>query len=178
MDRAPYSVRNLIKLPTWADRNLIHAVIETPRGSTCKLKFDPKLRVFTLANPLMVGLTYPYDCGFIPSTEADDGDPLDVFVLHNGETYPGLVLRCKPVGVLEILQKSKGKKQRNDRVFAVPDRSPLEIDLEDVRHLSVKAITELEFFFRATNAIKGKKLKFLRWRGPRRAIKTIRRSSR
>jgi inorganic pyrophosphatase len=41
---------NLIKLPTWADKTHINAVVETPRGSRCKLEFDAKLRVFTLAN--------------------------------------------------------------------------------------------------------------------------------
>jgi inorganic pyrophosphatase len=74
----------------------------------------------------MVGLTYPYDWGFIPSTEAEDGDPLDVLVIHDAQTYPGVVLRCRPVGILELEQQSKGKKERNDRIFAVPDRSPLE----------------------------------------------------
>jgi inorganic pyrophosphatase len=75
-----------------------------PRGSTCKLDFDPKLRVFTLAKPLMAGLTYPYDWGFIPSTKAQDGDPLDVLVIHDAQTYPGVVLRCRPVGILEVEQ--------------------------------------------------------------------------
>jgi inorganic pyrophosphatase len=96
---------------------------------TCKLDFDSELRAFRLAKPLMAGLAYPYDWGFIPSTKAEDGDPLDVLVIHNAQTYPGVVLRCKPVGILELEQKKKGKKERNDRVFAVPDRSPLETDL-------------------------------------------------
>ena len=52
---------NLLKIPAWADDQSIYAVVETPRGSSCKLDFDPELRVFTLAKPLMVGLTYPYD---------------------------------------------------------------------------------------------------------------------
>jgi inorganic pyrophosphatase len=43
---------NVLKLPTWADDEHIYAVVETPRGSTCKLDFDPELRVFTLAKPL------------------------------------------------------------------------------------------------------------------------------
>jgi inorganic pyrophosphatase len=63
---------NLATLPTWADKSHILTVIEKPRGSRCKLEFDPKLRVFTLAKPLMVGLMYPYDWGFIPSTKAED----------------------------------------------------------------------------------------------------------
>jgi inorganic pyrophosphatase len=166
---------NLTKLPTWADKTHIYAVVETPRGSHCKLEYDPKLRVFTLSKPLMAGLTYPYDWGFIPSSRAEDGDPLDVLIIHDAGTYPGLLLRCKPIGVLEVLQTSKGKEERNDRIFAVPDRSPFEGDLQDVRRLPKRAIEEFEKFFVATDALEDKKLKFLGWRGPTRAIKTIQR---
>jgi inorganic pyrophosphatase len=167
----------LVKLPTWADDEHIFAVVETPRGSTCKLDFDPKLGVFSLAKPLMAGLSYPYDWGFIPSTKAEDGDPLDVLVIHDAQTYPGVVLRCRPVGILGVEQKSKGKKERNDRIFAVPDRSLLEADLEDIRHLPARAQEELEKFFVATNALEDKELKFLGWRGPNHAVKTIKRLS-
>jgi inorganic pyrophosphatase len=89
-----------------------------------------------------------------------------------------VVLQCKPVGIFEVEQLSKGKKERNDRVFAVPDRSPLEIDLQDIRHLPARAREELERFFRATNALEDKKLEFLGWHGPARAVKTIKRLSR
>jgi inorganic pyrophosphatase len=87
---------NYLKLPTWADSSHVHAVVETPRGSRAKLEFDPKLGAFTLAKPLLTGLTYPYDWGFIPSTKAEDGDPLDVLIIHDAATYPGLVLTCNP----------------------------------------------------------------------------------
>jgi hypothetical protein len=60
--------------------------------------------------------------------------------LPRAATYPGLVLTCKPIGVLEVLQSSKGKKERNDRVFVVPDRSPFEGDLQDIRRLPSRAI--------------------------------------
>ncbi|MBR0869008.1 inorganic diphosphatase [Bradyrhizobium tropiciagri] len=168
----------LLKLPTWADDKRVFAVVETPRGSTCKLEFDPELGAFTLAKPLMAGLGYPYDWGFIPSTKAPDGDPLDVLIIHDAQTYPGVVLKCRPVGVLEVEQKADGKTERNDRLFAVPERSPAETDLTDIRHLPSRACEELEQFFRATNALENKQLKFLGWRGPNHAIKTIKRSSR
>jgi inorganic pyrophosphatase len=95
--------------PTWPD----FALEERANASTrqhCKLDFDPNLRVFTLAKPLMAGLTYPYDWGFIPSTKAQDGDPLDVLVIHDAQTYPGVVLRCRPVGILELEQTSKARR--------------------------------------------------------------------
>ena len=115
--------------------------------------------------------------GPIPSTKAEDGDPLDVLIIHDAATYPGLVLTCKPIGMLEVLQSSKGKKEQNDRVFVVPDRSPFERDLQDIRRLPSRAIQELEKFFEATNALEPKTLKFLGWRGPAKAIKTIKKSS-
>ncbi len=80
--------------------------------------------------------------------------------------------------MLEVLQTSKGKKERKDRIFAVPDRSPFEGDLQDVRRLPKRAIDELEKFFVATDALEDKKLEFLGWRGPTRAIKTIQRLAR
>lgn len=168
---------NFLKLPTWDEDGHIHTVVETPRGSTCKLDFDPDLGVFTLAKPLMAGLSYPFDWGFIPSTKAPDGNPLDVLIIHDARTYPGVVLKCMAVGVLEVEQTSGSKRERNDRIFAVPDRSPLETDLKDIRNLPSRALKELEEFFRATNALENKDLKFLGWRGPSHAAKTIKRLS-
>ena len=169
---------NLARLPTWADKEHVHVVVETPRGSRCKLEFDPKLKVFTLSKPLLAGLTYPYDWGFVPSTKAEDGDPVDVLIIHDAATYPGLVLRCKPIGVLNVLQTTNGKRERNDRVFALPDRAPFEGDLQDIRHLPARAVEELERFFEATDALEDKKINFLGWKGPSEAIKTIKKHSR
>ena len=168
----------LSKLPTWADKQRIHTIVETPRGSRSKLEYDPKLKAFTLAKPLLAGLTYPYDWGFIPSTKAEDGDPLDVLIIHEAVTYPGVVLSCIPIGILEVLQTSKGKKEeRNDRIFALPDRSPFEGDIQDIRDLPARAIQELERFFEATDALENKKLRFLGWHGPGRAVKLIKQHS-
>jgi inorganic pyrophosphatase len=99
-------------------------------------------------------------------------------VIHDAANFPGLVLRCKPIGVLEVLQTSKGGKERNDPVFAVPDRSPFEGELQDVRRLPARAVDELEKFFEATDALEDKKLEFLGWRGPAHAVKWIKRLSR
>jgi inorganic pyrophosphatase len=169
---------NYFKLPTWANRSCVHAVVETPRGSRAKLEFDPKLGVFTLSKPLLAGLTYPYDWGFIPSTKADDGDPLDALIIHDAATYPGLVMICKPIGLLEVIQTKHGKKQRNDRLFVVPDRSPFEGDLDDIRQLPQRARSELEQFFEATNALQDKKLKFAGWDGPATAKDLIKKLAR
>ena len=164
---------NLVKLPVQDEDGNIHVVIETPRGAKAKLKCEPEMGVFVLSKSLMTGLPYPRDWGFIPSTEAEDGDPVDALVIHEAATFPGLVIKCKPVGVLEIMQHNKNKKkQRNDRVMAVPIQSHAESGLR-VDDLSKQVKEELERFFAATEEFQSKRLEFLGWHGPKRAMRLI-----
>jgi inorganic pyrophosphatase len=159
---------DLLKLPVSNDDGDIHVVVETTRGSAAKLEYDPDLEVFTLSKALMLGLTYPYDWGFIPSTKGEDGDPLDALVLHDVATAPGLVLKCKIIGVLEVLQSEKGKKAiRNDRLIAVPRDSHREKADKDARDLPKPMRQEIEKFFVATDELESKELKFLGWKGPK-----------
>jgi inorganic pyrophosphatase len=74
---------DLQKLPVRDKKGDVHVVVETPRGSAAKLEFDPELQAFTLSKSLILGLSYPYDWGFVPSTKGEDGDPIDVLVLHD-----------------------------------------------------------------------------------------------
>ena len=98
-------------------------------------------------------------------------------VIHEAATFPGLVMNCKIIGVLQVEQHSKGKKsERNDRVFAVPRGSHAEKDLSDVRDLAKAKREELEKFFIATDELEDKQLKILGWKGPKTALKTIKRA--
>jgi inorganic pyrophosphatase len=164
---------NLIKLPSFSDEGDVRVVIETPRGSRAKFDYDPELQTFTLSKSLLLGLTYPYDWGFVPSTKAEDGDPLDIMVIHDAATMPGLVITCRLIGVLQIEQKSKKKKERNDRLFAVPRRSHSERDLRDVADLSKPIQEELEKFFVATDELEDKTLAIIGWKGPKVALKAV-----
>jgi inorganic pyrophosphatase len=164
---------NLSSLPVLAGDGSVHVVIETPRGSRAKLAYDPKLGTFVLRKSLLTGLTYPHDWGFIPSTRADDGDPLDVMVIHDAATFPGLVVVCRLIGILEVEQKTKGESERNDRVFAAPLKSHSERALKDVRDLTKPLQEELEKFFIATEELEDKKLKFIGWDGPESAMAAV-----
>jgi inorganic pyrophosphatase len=154
-----------------------NVVVETPRGSRAKFAYDPKLKTFILSKSLLTGLTYPHDWGFVPSTKADDGDPLDIMVIHDAATSPGIVLTCRIIGILQIEQKSKGKAERNDRLFAVPRRSHAEQGLRDVRDLSKPIQQELEKFFIATDELEDKKLEIIGWKSPKIAMKAIKDST-
>lgn len=79
----------------------------------------PKITFFELKKVLPAGMAFPYDFGFVPSTEADDGDPVDVLVLMDEPAFPGRILKCPPIGVIQGEQGDKRKKVRNDRIIAV-----------------------------------------------------------
>ena len=164
---------NFINLPAFTEDGDAHVVVETPRGSRAKFAYDPKLETFALTKSLLTGLTYPHDWGFVPSTKAEDGDPLDIMVIYDAATFPGLVLTCRVIGILQIRQNSKGKAERNDRLFAVPRRSHAERGLRDVRELSKPFREELEKFFIATDELEDKKLDIIGWKGPKVALKAI-----
>ena len=102
-------------LPT-RESGAIHVVVESPGGSRVKIKYEPGLRAFKLARPLIAGLVYPYDWGFIPSTAAADGDPLDAMVFSDVPTYPGVVIECRALGVLRLEQNAKGKNNVNGMI--------------------------------------------------------------
>jgi inorganic pyrophosphatase len=166
---------NLAKLPTWTKDGNVHVVVETPRGACAKTKFDLELEVFALTKPLMLGLAFPFDFGFVPSTLADDGDPLDAMVLHDMATWPGLVIRCRVIGAVKVAQREgKGPRVRNDRLMVVPEEDHRGEELKDARRLPRATRTELERFFSASVVLKKKELEFLGWTGAKDAEKLIR----
>jgi len=94
-------------------------------------------------------------------------------VIHDAATFPGMIVACRVIGILQIKQKSKKKSERNDRLFAVPRRSHSERSLKDVADLSKPIREELEKFFIATDELEDKKLNILGWKGPKPALEAI-----
>ena len=77
------------------DKQLLRVVIETPKGSRNKFAFNADDHIFELKKVLPAGMAFPYDFGFVPSTEADDGDPVDVLVLMDEPAFPGCAARWR-----------------------------------------------------------------------------------
>lgn len=79
---------------------VLQVVIETPKGSRNKYTFDHARRVLMLKKTLPAGMSFPYDFGFVPSTKAEDGDPIDVLVLMDEPTFPGCLVDVRVIGVI------------------------------------------------------------------------------
>jgi inorganic pyrophosphatase len=97
-------VRDLHKLKTFAGEDVFHVVVESPRGSVVKLKYSPDLEAMPISRLLVLGVTYPCDWGFVPSTEGPDRDPIDAAIWWDVTTYPGVVIPCRALAVVRVEQ--------------------------------------------------------------------------
>jgi inorganic pyrophosphatase len=155
------------------DGNLVHVVIETPKGCRNKFAFDPELKLFQLKKVLPEGMTFPYDFGFVPSTKAEDGDPVDVLVLMDEPAFAGCLLKCRVIGVIEGEQGKKKQKERNDRIVAIEQANHSFADINHIRDLGGKFVRELEEFFVNYHEHMGKKYRILGVKGPTKARRRI-----
>jgi inorganic pyrophosphatase len=145
-------------------------VVETPKGGRNKVAFDPELGAFKLMGVLPEGHSFPYDFGFVPSTQAADGDPLDALLLLEAPTFSGCVVEARLLGALEFEQQEKdGQTLRNDRLLAVAADSREHKGLHSLADLSSELLHEIEHFFISYNQAKGQTLTVLRRVGPKRA---------
>jgi len=141
-------MRDPVAMPASSTDGVLNVVVESPAGSTSKIKWDEKLESFALSRPLPLGMAYPHDWGFVPGTRAADGDPLDAMVLSEGTTSPGLVIQARPIGVVRLEQNRKkgGGRERNDRIIAVA-ASAVRYPVRSAAELAPRMREELERFF-------------------------------
>ena len=155
------------------DDDIIQVVIETPKGSRNKYALDIKQKVFELTKVLPAGMVFPYDFGFIPSTLAEDGDPTDVLVLMDEPAFPGCLLKCRIIGVIEGEQGKKNKAERNDRIVAIEQMNHSYAHVKHVDDLGKKFVKELEEFFVHYHELTGKEYRILDVKGPKEARRRI-----
>ena len=152
----------------------VPVVIETPKGSRNKFKYDPTSHMFKLSKVLPQGMMFPYDFGFIPATKGPDGDPIDVLVLMDEPTFPGCVLECRLIGILEAEQKSKHRRIRNDRLIGVAKQSLVYADIAHLADLNRAVVKQIEAFFVNYQEVRNVAVSILAHGGPERALQVLR----
>lgn len=167
-------------VPAMRDDGHLNVIVETPRGSTIKIKFDAASGLMMLSRPLPSGVSYPYDWGFVAGTHASDGDPLDAMIVWDCTSYPGLLVPSRPIGVLRVEQRAADGqgRQRNDRLLVIPGKAHRLEHVRSIDDLPRRTLSELEQFFVAAVAFEHKDVTLLGWGGQGDAESAVRESVR
>jgi inorganic pyrophosphatase len=152
----------------------VTAVIETPKGSPNKYDYDEGCAAFRLAGVMPEGTSFPYDFGFVPSTVAEDGDPLDVLVFLDAPAVVGCILTVRLIGVIEAKQRKQGEDWiRNDRLLAVATHAHTHEHVQTLDDLRPRLVDEIEAFFSNYNEMKGSEFKPIERGGPKKARELV-----
>jgi inorganic pyrophosphatase len=152
----------------------VNMIVEVPKDSANKYEYDPERGLFFLDRVLYSPLHYPGDYGFVPSTLAEDGDPLDIITLVGDPTFPGCLIEARPLGFLEMSDE-KGPDQK---ILAVPMHDPRCDGQRALEDVSPHRLREIEHFFAIYKELEGKAVTVDGWRGTAEALELVRRTER
>ncbi len=165
---------NLDRVPSGADvPNDINVIIEIPmHAPPIKYEVNKETGAMYVDRFMSTAMHYPCNYGYIPHTLAGDGDPVDVLVLSPVPLITGVVVRCRPVGMLKM-EDDAGD---DTKLLAVPvDKlTPLYRAIQTQRDLPEATTAQITHFFQHYKDLEpGKWVKILGWMGPEEAKKEI-----
>lgn len=136
--------------------------IEIPKGSRNKYEVDHETGRIRLDRMLFTSTRYPADYGFIEHTLGEDGDPLDALVLLDEPTFPGVLIKCRAIGMFRMTDEAGG----DDKVLCVPSADPRMEHLRDIHHVSEFDRLEIQHFFEVYKDLEpGKSVEGASWVG-------------
>ena len=153
--------------------NDFNVIIEIPMNADpVKYEVDKDSGAIFVDRFMGTAMHYPCNYGYVPKTISDDGDPVDVLVITPFALIPGVVVRCRPLGMLKMSAEAGG----DAKVLAVPVDKVLPIyshwqkpeDLNDLRLQQIQ-----HFFEHYKDLEKGKWVKIEGWVGPEEAKQEI-----
>jgi inorganic pyrophosphatase len=172
-----YSHTSLDQIPAYdPDTGLMNIIVETPRGHRNKYKYDRQLHAIKLDTVMPAGVVFPFNFGFIPSTLADDEDPLDVLIFMDEAAFPGCVVAARLLGVIQAEQTEPDSEPvRNDRLIAVADESYEHKGVDHIEQIHDNLMREIEHFFVSYNQISGVQYELKGTFGPEQAREVVER---
>ena len=165
---------NLDNLPLGEDvPKDINVVIEIPsHGSPVKYEVEKDSGTLMVDRFMGTAMFYPCNYGFLPHTLSEDGDPVDVLVVTPVPLISGSVIRCRPVGMLEMTDEAG----EDHKVLAVPvsKLTKLYDDVQKPQDLHDDTLNQITHFFEQYKALEsGKWVKVENWVGVERAHEEI-----
>ncbi len=129
-----------------------NCIIEIPKGSYNKYEIDKETGLIALDRANYSYAPYPFDYGFAPQTLWDDGDALDVIVLTTFPLNPGILVKVRPVAVMDMTDSDES----DYKIIAVPVGDKRWDDIHDMNDLNKHSVKEFTHFFETYKQLKGK----------------------
>lgn len=139
----------------------MNVIIEIPKFSKNKYEIDKETGIIALDRVMHTAQDYPFDYGFVPQTLFDDGDALDVVLLTTYPLAPGILVKARPVAIMEMIDGG----ERDDKVVAVPVDDPRFDEVKDLADLNKHFIKEMTHFFETYKKVQKKEVSVGEWRG-------------
>jgi len=153
--------------------NDFNVIIEIPMNADpIKYEIDKSTGALFVDRFVSTAMHYPCNYGYVPNTLSGDGDPVDVLVLTPFALMPGVVVRCRPIGLLKMSDEAG----EDTKLLAVPiDKlTPLYRRIQTARDLPEQTLSQITHFFAHYKDLEpGKWVKVEGWGSPEEAKKEI-----
>lgn len=150
----------------------MNVIIEIPRNSRNKYEIDKDTGLIALDRVLHTAQVYPIDYGFIPKTLWDDDDALDAMVLTTEALAPGILVRARPVAIMDMVDGG----DPDAKLLCVPEGDPRWDGVKDLSDVNPHTIKEVEHFFCTYKQLQGKVCEVKSWEGAAKAKEAFARS--
>ncbi|TSC67805.1 MAG: inorganic pyrophosphatase [Parcubacteria group bacterium Gr01-1014_72] len=139
----------------------MNVVIEIGRGSKNKYEIDKETGIIALDRVMHTAQDFPVDYGFVPQTHWDDGDALDVMVLTTYPLLPGILVRVRPVALMNMIDSGDA----DDKIISVPSDDPRFDDIRDLADVNKHTLKEIEHFYSTYKKLQNKEVKVTGFKG-------------
>ena len=147
--------------------------IEIPKGHRNKYEVDHATGRIRLDRLLFTSTRYPADYGYVEDSLGEDGDPLDALVLLEEPTWPGCLVRARPIGMFHMRDEAGG----DDKILCVPAGDPRQAHITELEQISHFDRLEIQHFFETYKDLEpGKSVEGAHWAGRAEAEKEVRAS--
>lgn len=133
----------------------INVIIEIPKGSKNKYELDKETGLIMLDRAMHTSQDYPFDYGFMPQSHWEDGDPLDVIVLTTYPLAPGILVKVRPVAIMNMVDDGES----DAKIIAVPVKDPRFDEIHDLADLNKHTVKEIEHFLLTYKMIQKKEVR-------------------
>jgi inorganic pyrophosphatase len=147
----------------------INVIIEIAKGSKNKYEIDKKTGLIALDRVAHTAQDFPFDYGFVPQSYWHDNDPLDVVVLTTYPLVPGILVKVRPVALMNMIDSGEG----DDKIIAVPVDDPRWDETNDLKDINRHTLKEIEHFYSTYKKLQNKEVSVTGFKGKKEALATI-----